>query len=61
MGLSCDHKEWLLAMVDEFKLHPRVAKLRGKTAEQEWEMLDRLVSEEILRREEQEEKKEGAR
>jgi hypothetical protein len=58
MGMTYEHQEWLLAMVDEFKLHPRLAKLRGKSPAQEWRMLDRMVCEEIQRRAEQEEEKE---
>jgi hypothetical protein len=55
--MDYEHQEWLLDMVDELKLHPRVAKLRGKTPEQEWEMLDRMVDEELRLRDER--KKEG--
>lgn len=45
--MSYEHQMWLLDMVDELKLHPRVAKIRARTVEQEWEILDRLITTEL--------------
>jgi len=44
------YQDWLLRRVDELKLHPRVAKLRARTAEEEWLLLEKMVLEEIERR-----------
>ena len=44
------YQYWLLKMVDELKLHPRVAKLRARTAREEWVLLEKMVLEEIDRR-----------
>ena len=43
------YQDWLLRMVDEFKLHPRVAKLRARTAKEEWALLEKMVLAEIER------------
>jgi hypothetical protein len=55
MGMSYEYQKWLLSVVDELKLHPRLAKIRAKTPAQEWLILERLVLAEIKRREGQEE------
>ena len=49
--MTYEHQMWLLDMVDEHKIHPRVAKLRASTVEEEWRALERLVIEELRRRE----------
>ena len=49
--MTYEHQMWLLDMVDELKIHPRVAKLRASTVEEEWRALERLVIEELRRRE----------
>lgn len=54
MGMSYEYQDWLLSMVDELKLHPRLAKIRAKTPAQEWIILERLILAEIKRREGQE-------
>lgn len=55
LRMTYEHQIWLLEMVGTLRLHPRVAKLRCRTPEQEWEILDRMVSEELKLREGQEE------
>lgn len=52
--MTYEHQMWLLDMVDELRLQPRVAKIRAKTAEQEWEMLDGIVSEALTKRDKEE-------
>ena len=47
VGMSYEHKIWLLDMVRELGLHPRLSKIRAKMPEQEWEILDRLISEQL--------------
>jgi len=49
--MTYEHQMWLLDMVDELKIHPRVAKLRAATVDEEWRVLERLVIEELRRRE----------
>lgn len=48
--MTYEHQMWLLDMVDELKIHPRVAKLRAANAAEEWRVLERLVIEELRRR-----------
>ena len=45
--MSYEHQMWLLDMVDELKLHPRLSKIRARTVEQEWEILDQLIIAEL--------------
>ena len=59
MAMTYEHQDWLLDMVDELGLHRRVAKLRGKTAMQEWEMLERMVNSELRVLDEEREKRKG--
>lgn len=47
MRMSFEHRMWLLDMVADLGLQPRLAKIRAKTAEQEWEVVARLVSEHL--------------
>lgn len=49
--MTYEHQMWLLDMVDELKIHPRLAKLRASTVEEEWRVLECLVIEELRRRE----------
>lgn len=49
--MSPEHRLWLLDMVDELKIHPRLAKIHGSTVDEEWEMLEQLVIEELRHRE----------
>ena len=45
--MTYEHQMWLLDMVGKLRLHPRLAKIKAKTPEQEWEMLERLVKFEL--------------
>jgi hypothetical protein len=57
MGTDYRHREWLLDMVSELGLQRRLAKIRAKTVRQEWEILDKIVSDELRVRKEDEEKR----
>jgi hypothetical protein len=56
--MTLEDKMRLLDLVGELHLHRRLVKLKAKTVEQEWELLDRIVSEELRSRDA--ERKKGA-
>lgn len=60
MRTTFEHKMWLLDMVDALGLHPRLAKLKGTTVAQEWEMLEQLIDQK-LREIQAEKRKKGPR
>ena len=52
--MSYRHKMYLLNLVDELKLHPRLAKLRARAPQEEWKMLEKLIAAELNRLAEEE-------
>jgi hypothetical protein len=45
--MSYEYQDYLLDLVDELKLHPRLSKIKRKTAAEEWRELELLVMEEL--------------